>query len=135
MNSKLISAVIIGVLFASVFTVFITIVKAEGLNLLCIQKYNMVVTLKNEADVDAVKNKILKIPKVKITDIKYRDKEWSRMVNKMDLPKMENPFKNEIYIKTNKNADINEIYNKIKEIDFVKDVDFASDKECKNLKN
>lgn len=128
MNNKLISAVIIGVLFVSISTVFIAVVKAEGLNLLGIKKYNMIITLKNDADADTIKNEILKIPQVKITDIKYRDKEWSKMVNKMDLPNMENPFKNEIFIKTNKKANINDIYNKIKEMDFVEDVDLSSDK-------
>ena len=46
------------------------------------------------------------------------------MVNKYDLPNMENPFKNEITIKINKNANVNEIYNKLKETDFIENVQY-----------
>ena len=71
----------------------------------------------------------MKIPHVKIIKIKYRDKEWSKLVNRMDLPNMENPFKNEFTIKVKKKADIDKIYNKIKEMSFVEDVKYLSDLE------
>ena len=81
---------------------------------------------------DIYKKKISKIPQVKITNVQYRDKEWSKMVNKMDLPKMENPFKNEVTLKTKRNADINEIYNKIKEMNFVEDIKIVTNTKCIN---
>ena len=42
---------------------------------------------------------------------------------------MENPFKNEFTIKVKKKADIDKIYNKIKEMSFVEDVKYLSDLE------
>ena len=131
MNNKLISVVIIIVLFVGIFTVFITVANAKGLNLFCSKDPKIMATLKNDAKIDAAKEKILQIPRVKIISIKDRDKEWSKMVNKMDLPNMQNPFKNEFIIKTNRNADVNEIYEKIKEMDFVEKVEYISDDACK----
>ena len=130
MNSKILSIVGVIVLLVGICTVFITVVNAKGLNLLCSKKQSMLITLKNDAKMDIAKEKISKIPHVKITKIQYRDKEWSKMVNKMDLPKMDNPFKNEFTLKISKKADINEIYKKITEMDFVEKVEDISDKEC-----
>lgn len=129
MSNKVISAVVIVVLFAGIFAAFTTVVNAKGLNLLCSKKQIMTVILKNEAKIDTAKDKILEIPQVKIIKIKYRDEEWSRMVNKMDLPNMQNPFKNEFIIKINKNANIGEIYNTIKEMDFVENVEYNPEKK------
>ena len=83
--------------------------------------------MKNDANIDTSRDKISQIPHIRIIKTTYRDKEWSKMVNKMDLPKMENPFKNEFIIHINKNADINEIYNQIKEMDFVENIEIISD--------
>ncbi len=129
MNLKL--AFIIIVLFTVIFTVFATVVNAENLNFLCSKKQKLAVTLKNEASIESSKDKILQISNVKIISTKYRDKEWSKMVNKYDLPNMENPFKNEFVIKINKKADINEIYNKIKDMDFVENVEYISNIKSK----
>ena len=131
MNNKLLSVLLIIILSAGIFTVFATVVYAKSSGLLCSKKQKMTVTLKNDANIDKAKVKILEIQKVKIINIKDRNQEWSRMVNKMDLPKMENPFKNEFVIKINKNANTDEIYGKIKELDFVENVEYISDTECK----
>lgn len=130
MNNKIFSVVVIAVLLVGIFTVFLTVLNAESSSLFCSKKQNIIVTLKNEANVDKAKEKILEIPQVRIIKIQYRDKEWSKMVNKMDLPKMENPFKNEFTLKTKGNTNMNEIYNKIKTMDFVEDVKYVSDTEC-----
>ena len=127
MNIKLISSIVIVVLFISIFT---AIANAQGLNFLCFKKQNIIVTLKNDADVNKSKEIISKIPQTKVINIKYRDKEWSKKVNKYDLPNMENPFKNEFTVRVNKNTDINEIYNQIKEMDFVEVIKYDSDKKC-----
>ena len=127
MNNKLLSLVTIIVLLAGLFTVFITVANAENLNLLHSKNQYILVTLKNEADIEKAKTKILEIPKIKILKITDRNKEWSKHVNKYDLPNMENPFKNELTIKANKNKDINEVYNQIKEMNFVEKVEFTSD--------
>ena len=125
MNYKLLFLFTIIAIAASVFTVYAKVLNTEDLA----KKQKIIVTLKNEADINASKNKILELTQVKIISTKYRDKEWSKMVNKYDLPNMENPFKNEFVIKTNKKADINEIYNKIKEMDFVENIKYDSGKE------
>lgn len=127
MNIKLISSIVIVVLFISIFT---AIANAQGLNFLCFKKQNIIVTLKNDADVNKSKEIISKIPQTKVINIKYRDKEWSKKVNKYDLPNMENPFKNEFTVRVNKNTDINKIYNQIKEMDFVEVIKYDSDKKC-----
>jgi len=127
MANKLLPTVIIIILLTCTFVMFTTVVNAKGLNLFCSKKLQIVVTLKNDAKLDMARSKILEIPQVKIIKTIYRDEEWSRMVNKMDLPKMENPFKNEFVIKTKRNADINEIYSNIKEMDFVEEVKYVSD--------
>ena len=123
MNYKSLCLVFAIVLFIGIFA---TVAYAKGSNIFY-SKQNILVTLKNEAEIEKSKIAILKIPQIKIVNIKYRDKEWSKMVNKMDLPKMENPFKNEFTLKTNKNADTNDILNKIKQMDFVEKVEYLSD--------
>ena len=130
MNSKLLYLIFIIVLLTGA-TIFITIAEAENLNLFCSKKQSIIVTLKNEAEIEKSKAAILKIPQVKITKIKYRDEEWSKMVNKMDLPNMENPFKNEFIIKISKNTDTDDILNKMKEMGFVEKVECLSAEEYK----
>lgn len=134
MNNKLLSAVAAIVLFTGIFTLFVTVTKAECSNLFCSKK-QIVVTLKDDANIDIAKDKISKIPKVRIINIQNRDKEWSKMVNKMDLPKMENPFKNEFTIKINRKANIDEISKVIKEMDFVVDVKDVSDTKSSKTQN
>ena len=134
MNNRLLSAVAAIVLFTGIFTLFVTVTKAECSNLFCSKK-QIVVTLKDDANIDIAKDKISKIPKVRIINIQNRDKEWSKMVNKMDLPKMENPFKNEFTIKINRKANIDEISKVIKEMDFVVDVKDVSDTKCSETQN
>lgn len=130
MNNKILSTIGIILLFVSIFAVFITAVNAQGLNLLCSKKQNIIITLSNDANINKAKEEIAKIPQIKIINIKYRDKEWSRMVNKMDLPNMENPFKNEFIIKINKKSNIDEIFNKIKSMDFIENIDYFIDPKC-----
>lgn len=130
MKNKLFYIIVLIILFVGIFT---KVVYAKSFDLFCLQKQNIIVTLKNDANMDAAKNKILEIPQIKITNVKYRDKEWSKMVNKYDLPKMENHFKNEFTIKTKKNANLTEIYDKLKEMDFVEDIKYVSD--TKSLPN
>ena len=128
MNSKLIYSIVI--LLIGIFTIYTAIANAQGLNFLCFKKQNLIVTLKNDADIIKSKEAILKIPQIKVINIKYRDKEWSKKVNKYDLPNMENPFKNEFTVKVNKNTNIDEIYNQIKEMDFVEAVKYDSNTKC-----
>ena len=127
MNNKILSVILIIVLFAGIFT---AVASAKNLNFLCSKKESITVTLKNDAKMDAAKDEISKIPQIKIIDIKYRDKEWSKMVNKMDLPRMENPFKNEFTLMPNKNANIKEISDKINGMDFVEKVEYSTETKC-----
>ena len=130
MNNKVIPIIAIIVVLVVIFTFFATVVKAEGSSLFCSDKQNLVVTLKDNADIDKAKAEISNISKVRIIKIVDRNKEWSKMVNKMDLPKMENPFKNEFTLRLNKKVDVNEIINKIKKIDFVEEVKYVSGTNC-----
>lgn len=130
MDSKLLYKVIVVILLAIVFMIFAIVVNAKSANIFCSKEPNIIITLKNDANVDMSKDEILKIPQIKILKIRYRDKEWSKMVNKMDLPNMQNPFKNEIIIKTSKNVDTNEVYNKIEKMDFVDEVKYLLDTKC-----
>lgn len=130
MNHKILLIIAILVMSVGLFTVFITVANGKTLNFLCSKNQNITVILKNEADIEKAKAKISEIPKIKILKITDRNKEWSKYVNKYDLPNMENPFKHKFIIKINKNADINEIYSKIKEMDFIENVIDASDAEC-----
>ena len=123
MNNKLIAIII---LFIGIFTLFTTVVSAKG-NFFGSKNPTMTVILKNDAKIDIAKDNISKIPNVRIIHIQDRDKEWSRMVNKMDLPKMDNPFKNEFDIKIDKNADITDISNKLKEMNFVERIEYPSE--------
>ena len=129
MNNKLLSVIVI-ILFIGLFTAFITLANTAHANLLCSNKQKMIVTLKNEANIETAKNIISEIPHIKIIKIQNRDKEWSKMVNRMDLPNMENPFKHEFTLKIKRNANINDIYNKIKEMNFVENVKLVSSQEC-----
>ena len=129
MNNKLLSTLIIIILFAGTFILFAKVVYAKGLNFFYTNKNNIIVTLKNDADIEKSKRTISEIPQIKIIKITDRDKEWSKMVNKMDLPNMQNPFKNEFTIHTKKKANINEIYNKLKDMDFVENVKYVSETE------
>ena len=122
MNTKLIIGLII--LIISIFTVSMTVVNANIINFLFPKKTTMLVILKNDADITLAKTKISKIHKVKIVWIQDRNKEWSKMVNKMDLPKMDNPFKNEVVIKLNRKANTDEIINNLKSMDFVESIKY-----------
>lgn len=124
MNNKLLFTVAAIILTVGILFVFTAAGKAKGLNLLFSKQQEIIITLKNDADIDVSKDIILKIPQVKITNIKYRDKEWSKTVNKYDLPNMENPFKNEITVKINTKTNGNEIYKKLKEMDFIENVQY-----------
>ena len=127
MNTKLLLTIII-FLFAALS---VTVVYAKSFNSICL-KQNVVVTLKNDVDINKAKEVISKIPQIRIVRITDRNKEWSKMINKYDLPNMENPFKNEFVVRINKKANAKEILNKIKETSFVEDVKYAQDtKECK----
>lgn len=130
MSNKLLSAVIIIVLFIGILTIFARVVYAKSSNLLCSKKQDIIVTLRDDADIEKSKEQILKIPQIKITKITDRNKEWSKMVNKYDLPRMENPFKNEFVIKTKRNANIDEIINQLKEMAFIEKAEYVSDADC-----
>ena len=121
------------ILLAGIFTIFITVANAKSLNFIYSKKQNMIVILKDNANINKSKEKISEIPKIKIIKITDRNKEWSKMVNKMDLPKMDNPFKNEFIITIKKNTNITEIYNTIKSMDFVEDVKYDFDTQCNDL--
>ncbi len=88
----------------------------------------IILTLKNEADIEKSKNEVLKIPHVKKISITYRDKEWSKYVNKYDLPKMENPFKNELIVKVDKKINLEEVFNEVQKKDFSEKVRYDLDK-------
>ena len=135
MNNKLFYIIVSIILFVGIFIVFTKVVYAKSFNLFCLRKQNIIITLKNDTDVDAAKSKILEIPQIKIVSIKYRDKEWSKMVNKYYLPKIDNPFKNEFTVKTKKNANLTEIYDKLREIGFVEDIKYVSDTKCLSNNN
>ena len=92
------------------------------------RKKVIVVSLKNEANIEVSKNEVLKIPHVKKITVVYRDEEWSKYVNKYDLPKMENPFKNELIIKTDKPENMENVYNEIQRKDFSEEIRYDSDK-------
>ena len=131
MNNKMLLIIVMLIMFISAFIVFITVANAKNLNFLCPKKQNITVILKNETNLEKAKAKILEIPQIKILKITDRNKEWSKYVNKYDdLPNIQNPFKNEFVIKTNKKANVNEIFNKIKEMDFIEDVKYVSNTEC-----
>ena len=130
MNNKILLIVIL-IMFVGAFTVFITVANAKNLNFLCFKKQNIIVTLKNETNLEKAKDKILEIPQIKIIKITDRNNEWSKYINKYDdLPNIQNPFKNEFVIKVDKKANVNEILNKIKEMDFIEEVEYVSDTEC-----
>ena len=131
MNNKLLLMIVLLFIFVGIFTIFITVANAKSLKFLCSKKQNITVTLKNETNLENAKDKISKIPQIKIVKITDRNEEWSKYINKYDdLPNMQNPFKNEFVLKINKKTDINEIFSKLKEMDFVEDVKYDSDTEC-----
>ena len=123
MNNKLISIMVIIALVVGIFAVSVTVVNANMSGFLPSRNRIMTVVLKDNTDMTKAKDEISRMSKVKIVSVQDRNIEWSRMVNKMDLPKMDNPFKNEIVIKINKNGDMSGICNKIKEMDFVESVE------------
>lgn len=128
MNTKLLYIIFVIALFIGICTVFMAVANAKNINLFNSKKQSITVTLKNEAEIEKSKTAILKIPQIKIIKTQYRDEEWSKMVNKMDLPKMENPFKNEFIIKIKKNANKNEICKQIGEMNFVEKIECYQDK-------
>ena len=131
MNNKLLLIIAILIMFVGAFTIFIAAANAKNSNFLCFEKQNIIITLKNETNLEKAKDKISEIPQIKIIKITDRNEEWSKHVNKYDdLPNIQNPYKNEFIIKTNKKANVNEILSKIKEMDFVEDVKYVSEKEC-----
>ena len=65
------------ILLAGIFTIFITVANAKSLNFIYSKKQNMIVILKDNANINKSKEKISEIPKIKIIKITDRNKEWS----------------------------------------------------------
>lgn len=134
MNNKTFSIIFITSLLVGIITIFSARVFADGTDFLCSfqgNNYTLAITLKDNTDIEVSKTEILKISDIKIKKIVYKDKEWSKFVNKYDdLPNMENPFKNEIWIKVNKKANLKEIYEEINKLSFVEGISGATDKSC-----
>ena len=94
-----------------------------------IQPHNqvIVVTLKTGTNIETQETEILKIPHVKKIKVKTKEDQWSNYVNKWDLPKMENPFKDTIIIRVDKQKNIEEVFEKVSQKDYVEKADYSTE--------
>lgn len=128
-KNLLISVVILIVILIILTPIFVV---GSGINcFLQSRKQIIIVALKNEADIEASKNLISKIPHVKKITVIYKDKEWEKMLKEMgNIPNIKGSLRNKIFIKADNQKNIEKIKHHLKEKDFIEDISYGSDTEC-----
>ena len=130
MKNKLLISVIISIVLLIIFTPIFVV--GSGINcILQSRKQIIIVTLKNEADIEASKNLISRIPHVKKITVVYKDKEWEKMLKEMgNIPNIKDSLRNKIFIKADNQKNIEKIKNLLKEKNFIEDINYGPDTEC-----
>ena len=87
----------------------------------------VVVKLKDGRNMETIETEISKMPHVKKVIVKTKEEQWSNYVNKMDLPKMENPFKDTIIIRVDRQKNIKEVFENVSQKDYVDTVNYSTE--------
>ncbi len=111
-------------IFASFFrsTLSISAFAHELGNVLEISVY-----IKDNADVNMTKSRIKDFAHVENVTIIPKASSWANLKREMDLPDIENPLPDTLHVKVDKPENIEEVFNKIRQLNSVEDMSYAQD--------
>lgn len=85
------------------------------------------VYVKSNADTNEVSQSISRLEHVKQTKIIPREVSWKKLKSEMDVPNIENPLPDTIHVKIDNPENINQVFQKIKTLRGVEDINYAKD--------
>ena len=89
----------------------------------------IVAVLANSADTEVVKEEIINIPHVKKIQFEYKDEQWSEDSEDLQNIGMGANYKNKIKIKVDKQKNLERVYSKVKEKEYVEHIGYFPDTE------
>jgi len=85
------------------------------------------VYLRNSANIAEVKNNISQYEHVEKITVVPKEESWSKLKTEMSLPNIENPLPNTLHVKVDKPESLQEVFDNIKQIREVEDMNYAKD--------
>ena len=85
------------------------------------------VYLKDNSDVNAVKNRVKEFEHVENVTIIPKATSWINLKREMELPDIENPLPDTLHVKIDKPENIEEVFKNIKVLKSVEDVSYAQE--------
>lgn len=85
------------------------------------------VYLKSGSDANTVKNRIKEFEYVEGVKIIPKDVSWTNLKREMNLPDVSNPLPDTLHVKVDKPENIDNVFNKIKELSSVEDMSYAQE--------
>ncbi len=85
------------------------------------------VYLKSGSDANTVKNRIKEFEYVESVKIIPKDVSWANLKREMSLPDVSNPLPDTLHVKVDKPENIDNVFNKIKELSSVEDMSYAQE--------
>lgn len=85
------------------------------------------VYLKPDVSPEHISSRIKEIEHVEKVTVFTKEKAWTKMKSEMDVAEMANPLPDTLHVRIDKPENINEVYEKIKPIPGVEDLNYAKD--------
>ena len=85
------------------------------------------VYLKENADANVVKNRVKEFKHVENVTVIPKASSWADLKREMDLPDIDNPLPDTLYVKVDKPENIEEVFNNVKQLKSVEDMSYAQD--------
>lgn len=85
------------------------------------------VYVKQTASTDAIAARIGQLEHVKKVDIVTKEQSWYKMKSEMEVPEIKNPLPDTIHVRIDEPCNIADVFEKIKTINGVEDINYAKD--------
>lgn len=85
------------------------------------------VYLKSGSDVNTVKNRIKEFEYVETVRIVPKEVSWDNLKREMSLPDLDNPLPDTLHVKVDKPENIDQVFNKVKELSAVEEMSYAQE--------
>lgn len=85
------------------------------------------VYLKPGTDSNISKKRIKEFEHVETVKVISKDISWSNLKREMKLPDLDNPLPDTLHVKVDKPENIDKVFNEVKELPFVEDMNYAQD--------
>ena len=85
------------------------------------------VYLKSGSDVNTVKSRIKEFEYVEAVRIVPKEVSWDNLKREMSLPDLDNPLPDTLHVKVDKPENIDQVFNKVKELSAVEDMSYAQE--------